>query len=358
MTINFLIPTTGLTGGIKAIFEHANNLVSWGHQVRIVYPFVLSKDASCVEKIIGQFKKVRRLVLKIIGQDKIKWFQLDKRVNILRVPDLRAKYIPRADIIVATANETADWVAEYPSTKGEKFYFIQDYETWTRSREKVDATWKMPLKKIVVANWLKKLAENKFEERVYGVVPDGVDFKIFYNHHKIFNKNKRILMMYHVLKKKGVRDGLEAFQIAKNKHPEIELILFGAYRPKSDLVKSVQFYYQPSPNKLRELYSTSDIFLWPSHSEGFGIPPMEAMACQCAVISTNTGAIRDYAIANQTAIIVPPKRPDLLAAKLIELIEDENNLERISFSGYKKIRECTWEKSSRILEEIFLNAIH
>lgn len=357
MKINFLIPTTGLTGGIKVIFEHANNLVNWGHQVSIIYPYVLDKNANRKEKIIGQIKKIRRIFLKIIGQDKIKWFNLDPRIKVLRVSDLSAQNIPNADITVATANETADWLVNYPPSKGQKFYFIQDYETWTRGKNKVDATWKMPLKKIVIATWLKKLGEKKFGEKIYGVVLNGVDFKKFYNDNKIFNKNKRVLMMYHILEKKGIQDGLKAFQIAKDKHPEIELTLFGAYKPRSNIPKEIKFYYKPSLAKLRELYSTSDIFLWPSRFEGFGIPPMEAMACKCAVISTDTGAIHDYAIPDETVIIVPPKRPELMAEKLIELIENEERLKKISLAGYEKIKEFSWEKSSRYLEKIFLDEI-
>jgi len=357
MKINFLVPTTGLTGGIKVIFEHANNLISRGHQINIIYPYILNKDASYQEKITGYFKKIRRIFLKIIGQDKIKWFNLNPEIKIIRTPNLSARYIPDADITIATANETADWLKDYPESNGQKFYFIQDYEIWTRLKEKVDATWKMPLKKIVIADWLKKLAEEKFNEKIYGIVHDGVDFKKFYNNNKFFNKKKRVLMMYHILEKKGFQDGLNAFKIAQNKHPEIELALFGAYKRGKDVPKNAKFYYQPSEEKLRELYSTSDIFLWPSRYEGFGMPPMEAMACKCAVISTDTGAIRDYAISDKTAVIVLPQKTDLLAEKLIELIENEDKLKNISLAGYEKIKEFTWEKSSKIFEDILLNKI-
>jgi len=203
MKINFLVPTTGLTGGIKVIFEHANNLTRWNHEINIIYPYVLHQDADWKEEIIGRLKKIRRFFLEIIGQNRIKWFDLDPRIRIIRVLNLSVKHIPDADVTVATANETADWLAYYPLSKGQKFYFIQDYEIWTRPQKEVDATWKMPLKKIVIASWLKELAERKFNEKIYGIVPDGIDFKKFHNENKFFHKNKRILMMYHILEKKG-----------------------------------------------------------------------------------------------------------------------------------------------------------
>lgn len=358
MRINFLIPTTGITGGIKVVFEHVNKLTELGHEINIVYPYVLSVDPGASDKLKGVVKIIRRKICNIVSKDKIKWFNLDARVNLIRVWDLSAKNILDADITVATANQTADWLVNYPESKGEKFYFIQDYEIWTRSKEKVDATWKMPLKKIVIAKWLKRLAEEKFNEKVYGIVPDGVDLNKFYNNNKTFNRKKKILMMHHALEKKGTSDGIKAFEIAKRKHLEITLVLFGAYQLKKEKSSGAEFYYQPPEKQLRELYSSSDIFLWPSRFEGFGLPPMEAMACKTAVISTDTGAIREYAVENETAVIVPPKNIDLMSEKLIELIEDEKKLRELSMAGYNKIKEFSWNKSSRILEGIFLESIN
>lgn len=337
------------------IFEHANNLSAWGHEVRIIYPYVLDKDAGGYEIIKGRAKRLRRFILSRLGLDKINWFNLSDKVRLIRAPNLSAKFIPLADVTIATANQTADWLADYPEDKGKKFYFIQDYEVWTRAKEKVDATWKLPLKKIVIASGLKNLAWEKFQENIVGVVSDGVDPKKFYNNEKIFNRKKKILLMYHILEKKGFSDGLEAYIIAKRKHPEITLTLFGAYKLKNDIGKNIEYFYRPSPEKLRELYSLSDIFLWPSREEGFGLPPLEAMACKCAVVSTDTGAIRDYAVKDETALIVPPRRPDLMAGGIIKLAEDDEKINKISLDGYKKASEFSWEKSTRKLLDILLN---
>ena len=82
---------------------------------------------------------------------------------------------------------------------------------------------------------------------------------------------------------------------------------------------------------------------------------MEAMACRCAVIATDTGALRDYAVDGQTAVIVPPLYPFLMAKKLIKLIEDEERLKRMTEAARHKILEFSWEKSTQKLEEIFLS---
>ena len=356
MKINFLVPTLGLTGGMKVIFQHANNLEKFGHEIAIICPLVLNKDAALKEKIIGVVKAIKYLLLKIFGRTRVKWFKLDKKIKIFRPFDLSFKNVPKADITIATANETADWLIDYPFDRGEKFYFIQDYENWTRSLEKVDATYKMPLKKIVISSQLKELIENKFQEKVYGLVPNGINLNCFYNNHKTFNKDKRILMMYHVLEKKGFKEGLKAFKIVKEKYPEINLTVFGAYKYKNN--SDFNYYYQPKIDGLRKLYCDCDIFVWPSREEGYGLPPMEAMACGCAVISTDTGAIREYAIDGQTVIIVPSNNSEILAQKIIELIEDEDKLKNLSANAQEKIKEFSLDKSSSILENILKQNIN
>ncbi|MFA6171146.1 MAG: glycosyltransferase family 4 protein [Patescibacteria group bacterium] len=352
MKVNFLVPTTGITGGIRVIFEHANRLAARGYEINIIYPYVLGREAGTKEKIIGRLKKIRRAIFALADLNKIKWFDLNPKIKVIRVPDLSEKYIPEADATIATANETADWLALCSAQKGEKYYFIQDYETWTRDKEKVDATWRLPLKKIVISGWLKKIGEEKFKERIYGVVPNGVNIEDFDNPKKKFNKNKKVLLMYHLLEKKGFKDGLEAFSKAQKKHPEISLVLFGAYPLKEKELLGFKYYFQPSRERLRELYSTSDIFLWPSRAEGYGLPPMEAMASKCAVISTDTGAVREYAIPGESVILVPALRPGLMASELIGLIEDEEKLKKIALNGYDKIKEFGWERASKILESI------
>jgi glycosyltransferase involved in cell wall biosynthesis len=355
MKINFLVPTLGITGGIKVIFEYANNLSILGHKVVIIHPYVLEKEASLKNVIKGKLKRLRQMMISLFGINNIKWFVLLPEVSIKNVPNLSEKYIPSSDVTIATANETADWLVDYSKDKGKKFYFIQDYEVWTRSVAKVDATWKMPLEKIVIAKWLERLAEEKFGEKVRGIVPNGLNIKEFYNAEKVINKEKRVLIMYHALEKKGFFDGLKAFETAKEKHPELKLIIFGAYKPKEKKIKKYPFFYRVDQNTLRKLFSTCDIFIWPSRIEGFGLPPMQAMACKCAVISTDTGAIRDYAVHGESAIIVPPKDHGMMAKYISDLVEEDGELKRISDNAYEQIKKFNIEKSTLLFEKILLN---
>jgi len=356
MKINFLIPFIGLTGGNKVIFEYANRLSLRGHQITIIYPTNLLPNLSMKQLIFNYLKSWRRDILALWDRQLVFWFPFEKNIKIIKVRNLAAKNIPLGDICVATANETADWLLDYPVDRGRKFYFIQDYEDWSRPLEKVDATWKMPFKKIVIASWLKDLAKNKFREEVAGLIYDGVDLKIFNN---LLTKNKnsrpKILMMYHKLAKKGVVDGLAAFQKAQEKYPEIELEMFGSYQPGPEVPANITFHRQPSPQKLSQLYHSADIFLWPSRYEGFGLPPLEAMACGCAVISTDTGAIREYACDGENVIIVPSNEPDQLAGALIDLLSNDEKRARLGKNASQAAQKFNWDNSTEKLEKIFLD---
>lgn len=350
MKITFVLPEIVLTGGVKAVFEFANNLHKWGHKVFVVYPFIpmrsvakwynLKKLVSQIKRSIKNFKRGNR-----VGS-------FDLKANLIRVPTLAERFIPDADIIVATWWETAYYVSRYGKSKGEKFYLAQHYEIWGGPEEKVNNSYKLGLRIIVNSTWLKNILQNKLNVPVESLILHAPDWNQFYPERIERSDNTiKILIPCRKEKWKGLEDGIKAFEIAKASYPNIQLVMFGPVLSKN-VPEYVEFHKYPDNDKLRKIYNSSDIFVFPSWYEGFGMPPMEAMACGIACVTTNVGAIPDCTIPGETALVSEPRDIKGLAQNIITLTEDENLRKKIAESGHNYIKQFTWEKATDKLEEV------
>lgn len=348
MRITFLAPSINISGGIKTILGYADRFAKRGHEVSVVCLFP-KIGAKKIKKISILYPK--RLLMNIIKY-KPNW--IDLSANIKYVPSFHEKYIPDGDIVVATAWETASYVASYNPRKGSKFYLFMHYEFLHEDGCKYDRvdrfTYKLPLRKIVTSSNLRKILKEKFNEDSI-LIPQPVDTHIFYPTRLTYNKNKRVCMLRHKGEWKGISDGVKAFRLAKKKYQNIKLVMFGC-NGKYDNPDG-EFYYRPSNEQLRKIYNSCDIFLCPSWREGFGLPSAEAMACKTALVTTNHGGCCDYAFHEKTALVSEPKNAEELAKNLVRLLDDKALLRVIAEKGYRHIQKFTWNQAIDKMEQYF-----
>ena len=350
MKITFLTPHIRISGGVKIILGYADRLTKRGHEVTVICP----QPTFAKRKIKGVPIIYFERFLKNFLRYKPDWIEC--AANIKYVPSYDEKYIPDADVVLATAWQTAPFVRCYLPRKGKKFYLIQGYETEIfGSKEEVHKTYAYLLKKIVVANWLKVMLKEKFNENCE-LILNAIDLDVFYpTGEKRNNENKRICMLHHTSKWKGIPDGIKAFEIAKQEYPEIQLVMFGAQKRRIDI--DCEYYHRPFGEKLRRIYNSCHVFLCPSRREGFTLPPAEAMACKCALITTDIGGTRDYAIHGKTALVSPPENPEMLAENLKRLLGNEYLLKKIAQNSYEYIKQFTWDKAVHKMEKLFLKEL-
>jgi hypothetical protein len=354
MKITFVVPGIGMSGGTRVVFEYANHLQKRGHDVTVIYPLIALTLGSGWSGPRALVNGIIESAHNLVSNSKTDWFDLKAR--LLRVNTLAEKYVPNADIIVATWWATTYYVSRYDKRKGEKFYLIQHYEIWGGPKGQVENTYRLGFRNIVISTWLKNILQDKIKVPVADLISNAVDLNQFYPDAEAkANKTIRILMPYRTEKWKGVPDGIKAFEIARENHPQVQLVMFGPSRA-GDLPGYVEYHRSPYGERLRKIYNSCDIFLFPSHEEGFGLPPMEAMACNCAVAATSVGGIPDYTIPGVTALVSPPKSPELLAENLIRLIEDEELRKRIASAGCEYVKKFTWDKATEKLEKLFQDA--
>jgi glycosyltransferase involved in cell wall biosynthesis len=261
--------------------------------------------------------------------------------------------VPDADAIFATWWATAEVVIGYPECKGKKFYLIQSYETWDGPKERVNATWRAPLQKVVIAKWLYELGLSLgCPESEMAYIPNGLDHTKFRLLNPIAGRGRRLAMMFSSRYEwKGSADGLAAIEIAKRAYPDLAATFFGVSpRPRS-LPRWIAYRRNPRQRVLiDDIYNRSSVFVCPSLIEGFALPPAEAMACGCAVAATDIGGLREYAIHGVTALLSPAGDPQSLADNIIRLLGDENLRLELARAGNEHIRSFTWERSAARLE--------
>lgn len=358
MKITFVLPGSGHNpvGGFKIIYQYANELVKKGFYVNIVHPALLYKDTPLIERP----KKLLRYLQRKLDKSYIpKWLELSPEINLIWVPNLNEKYIPDSDIIVATAWQTAEWVKDYPKSKGIKVYFVQDYEHYMvalkGTKQRIANTFRYFENIIIISPSVEEMIK-ECRGKYSIVIPNPIDFNEFYLEEDICSKARDNIIGIPVREEifKGLKDSILALENVRKQFPDIKVWGFGAKKIK-DLPEWVKFYYKPSTDLLRRLYNNTSIFVTASHYEGWGLPGMEAMACGCALVSTDHGGVKAYAINNFNALLSPPKDVNALYNNIITLLADKSFRIQLAQNGVEYIKRFSKETSVAKLIEFFCN---
>jgi len=352
--VGFLLPGGARVpvGGVKVAFEYANALVARGWTARIAMPYLLD-EALVLASRASAWRRVRRAASYLNRRRRREylpgsWFRLDPRVDVRFVPTPEARYLPPADAWVATAWRTAPWVAR---TSGARLYLLQHLETWDGPEADVMSTWKLPLRKVVIARWLEDVARGLGERADY--VPNGLDFEAFgLDVPPEVRPAARALMLFHGADWKGSADGIGALEAARREEPGLEAILFGVPARPAGLPGWIGYEQRPAQRRLRELYNAASLFLAPSWTEGWPLPPAEAMACGCALVATDIGGHREYARDGETALLARPRDPPALARQLLRALRDSALRISLARAGNAFIRRFTWERATDRMEAV------
>lgn len=148
---------------------------------------------------------------------------------------------------------------------------------------------------------------------------------------------------------------IEAFKINA---PQVNILIAG--KNNSKVFKTIPHFSEEKilflgyvdDSKLKTLYQNALCFVYPSFYEGFGLPPIEAMACGCPVIASNTSSIPE--ICKNAALYCDPYNAQDISHKIIEMVNNTNLQNRCRNNGYEVISTYTWSECANKIIRLIL----
>ncbi len=344
------------SGGVRVLVEMANGLSRRGHDCFFVSP-----------------KGTRALPYPTIADTIEVGSRLPYMPNVRNIVNalLLGKLIPECDIVVANT-----WLSAFPvidslkHTKAVGFYFIQGDERLFYSNHilgkiksyMASRSYTLPLKWLTNSTWLRDRLQPEFH-REAAIANPGVNISIFkpiYSGKSISPTRMEPLIIVSVGRSvpllKGLADLLEATAIISHQ-ANIRLILISQEDLRLHTPHPVEVYKPLTDQEIAEAYCKADIFVFPSWYEGYGLPPLEAMACGVPVITTDCGGVRDFAIHEHNCLIIPPRDPQAMADAIIRLIRQPYFAKCLAHEGTITATRFSWEHFVTSVESIFLSSL-
>jgi glycosyltransferase involved in cell wall biosynthesis len=148
-----------------------------------------------------------------------------------------------------------------------------------------------------------------------------------------------------------------AFAVLREQMPDVRLVKVGApeymaqFRQLQQLVQDldlqpyVHFIDHPPEEDLVAFYSMAHVFAFPSLYEGFGMPPLEAMACGTPVVCSNAASLPE--VVGDAAIMIDPYDVDALADAMHRVLSDPDLHHDLRQRGLERAAEFTWQRTAR-----------
>jgi glycosyltransferase involved in cell wall biosynthesis len=155
---------------------------------------------------------------------------------------------------------------------------------------------------------------------------------------------------------------IEAFSLVRSRGlDQLKLVMIGDEISKyaalrravhrHQLHNYVRFLGYLPEETLAVMYRLAGVFVFPSLYEGFGLPPLEAMASGTPVVTSNVSSLPE--VAGDAAVLVDPYDPQAIAGGIYQVLTDERLRRDLRHKGLARARQFSWETSVRRVREIY-----
>jgi glycosyltransferase involved in cell wall biosynthesis len=173
--------------------------------------------------------------------------------------------------------------------------------------------------------------------------------------------HKFVLYVGNIKPHKNLVRLIEAFSELRRTHDDLKLLIIGDEISKlpalrravhrNKLHKYVRFLGYLKDDTLTVLYRLASVFVFPSLYEGFGLPPLEAMASGTPVVTSNVSSLPE--VTGDAAVLVDPYDVDSIGDGMRRILDDPRLAEELRLKGLKRAREFSWERSVEKTQRVY-----
>ncbi len=181
------------------------------------------------------------------------------------------------------------------------------------------------------------------------------------NSNESLSESDYILYVGSLEPRKNIGNLIDAFERMRSRNPDLKtkLVLIGGESPLFANVRvQIKTYHQDvvfkgfvSDEELRQYYRQAQVVAYPSLYEGFGLPPLEAMASGAPVVTSNTSSLPE--VVGNAALMVSPYDCDQLADTLAMIVRDPLLRREMRARGYEQVKKFNWYRVARNILAVY-----
>lgn len=315
----------------------ASELIKRGHDVNILHRARVNNPKSYIRAIYHKY--ILRAPTDWLGQYE------GPRTAFQELTD---EIVGERDIVVAIGPDAVESVMALSPKCGCKVFSVRGMTL--RNPDLRQWAWMADIPKIAVANYVRDEMIKAGARRVCDVVvPNGIDTSDYFPD-SLAGPRNAVGTIYDDAYQKNPEMILSVFAELADLRPDIPLFCFSTSRRPKQLVRSVRFTRMPSVAEARRLYSKCLVWFCASRAEGFPAPPLEAMACGCAVVCTDCVSPNDYLVSGVNGIVVEKEKPDKMVEEILKLMDNEGKRTQIVNNAMKTVRSLSWSSAAAQME--------
>lgn len=326
LRVLFCLATTGLSGGVKMVFEVASRLAARGHDVEIVS----FSGAPRWYKLTVPFRVARDYDAIDGGR-----YDLVVATNAFMVPLLWPRVAPARLVFYAQ-----DYESFHHGPSG-------TYDAFVAESPAIRDVYALPVPIVASSRAVRQLIQERTGRESW-YAPLGLNHAVFTEQprRERHAPHRVLLVGNYLFPYKGIRDALDALAVL-TRDLDLEAVLVTQETRDRRVLDgypfAIEVHLRPPEAAMPAIVASADIFCCASWYEGFGLPGLEAMAIGVPVVSTRTFGVNDYGADGENLLLANPNDPADLAEKLRRLLNEPRLAARMRAAGLETARRFDWD---------------